>query len=316
MTDMTSASPATAAKPKPRPRPQVMKLTDAAAQRITELTNACRFRDRRPARRDQERRLRRPVLHGRIRPRDPPDRRSRRGQGRQDPGRSQGRAVPARHRDGLQGRQDAGAVHLQQPEPGLGLRLRRVGATEAGEGLIPPGQGRDDGWRDGPRIPDRPVCRFRSGHHPPDVLRLRHFRRRHQFRAGAARRALFPRRRRDHSAIRGRGLKAFSVSDPRQDRHGELLLAIAGAPVRRFRRAGAWARAAHGRRAARRVTQAAAGAKKQAAKTGRGQKAGGQKAESREAKAAGVRPPGCAVSAAYSGSTSQITRLRPLRLAA
>ena len=39
MTDMTSASPTTAAKPKPRPRPQVMKLTDAAAQRITELTN-------------------------------------------------------------------------------------------------------------------------------------------------------------------------------------------------------------------------------------------------------------------------------------
>ena len=27
------------AKPKPRPRPQVMKLTEAAAQRITELTD-------------------------------------------------------------------------------------------------------------------------------------------------------------------------------------------------------------------------------------------------------------------------------------
>ena len=40
MSDMTSAStPApTIAKPKPRPRPQVMRLTDAAAQRITELT--------------------------------------------------------------------------------------------------------------------------------------------------------------------------------------------------------------------------------------------------------------------------------------
>ena len=38
MNDMTSASPTPAAKPKPRPRPQVMKLTDAAAQRITELT--------------------------------------------------------------------------------------------------------------------------------------------------------------------------------------------------------------------------------------------------------------------------------------
>ena len=38
MTDMTPASPTPAAKPKPRPRPQVMKLTEAAAQRIAELT--------------------------------------------------------------------------------------------------------------------------------------------------------------------------------------------------------------------------------------------------------------------------------------
>ena len=38
MTDMTPASPTPVAKPKPRPRPQVMKLTEAAAQRIAELT--------------------------------------------------------------------------------------------------------------------------------------------------------------------------------------------------------------------------------------------------------------------------------------
>jgi iron-sulfur cluster assembly protein len=43
MTDMTPASSAPATKPKasgikPRPRPQVMKLTDAAAQRILELS--------------------------------------------------------------------------------------------------------------------------------------------------------------------------------------------------------------------------------------------------------------------------------------
>src|SRR3954471_17010962 len=38
MNDMTPASPAHASKPKPRPRPQVMRLTDAAAARITELT--------------------------------------------------------------------------------------------------------------------------------------------------------------------------------------------------------------------------------------------------------------------------------------
>jgi len=35
MTDMTPVVPS---KPKPRPRPQVMKLTDAAATRINELT--------------------------------------------------------------------------------------------------------------------------------------------------------------------------------------------------------------------------------------------------------------------------------------
>jgi len=38
MTDMTPAAPTPVSKPKPRPRPQVMKLTEAAAQRITELT--------------------------------------------------------------------------------------------------------------------------------------------------------------------------------------------------------------------------------------------------------------------------------------
>ncbi len=38
MTDMTPASPNSAAKPKARPRPQVMKLTEAAAARVQELT--------------------------------------------------------------------------------------------------------------------------------------------------------------------------------------------------------------------------------------------------------------------------------------
>ncbi|MGB7120053.1 MAG: Fe-S cluster assembly scaffold SufA, partial [Bradyrhizobium sp.] len=36
MTDMTPTSPVP--KAKPRPRPQVMRLTEAAAQRIAELT--------------------------------------------------------------------------------------------------------------------------------------------------------------------------------------------------------------------------------------------------------------------------------------
>jgi iron-sulfur cluster assembly protein len=37
MTDMTQAATNPASKPKARPRPQVMKLTDAAAQRVLEL---------------------------------------------------------------------------------------------------------------------------------------------------------------------------------------------------------------------------------------------------------------------------------------
>jgi len=39
MNDMNPVSPSPASKPKARPRPQVMKLTDAAAQRVIELTN-------------------------------------------------------------------------------------------------------------------------------------------------------------------------------------------------------------------------------------------------------------------------------------
>jgi iron-sulfur cluster assembly protein len=38
MTKMTHPSPTPASKPKARPRPQVMKLTDAAARRVQELT--------------------------------------------------------------------------------------------------------------------------------------------------------------------------------------------------------------------------------------------------------------------------------------
>jgi iron-sulfur cluster assembly protein len=38
MTNMTSKSAVPGSKPKPHPRPQVMKLTEAAAQRIAELT--------------------------------------------------------------------------------------------------------------------------------------------------------------------------------------------------------------------------------------------------------------------------------------
>ena len=38
MTEMTQTKPLPASRPKSRPRPQVMKLTEAAAQRVLELT--------------------------------------------------------------------------------------------------------------------------------------------------------------------------------------------------------------------------------------------------------------------------------------
>ena len=38
MTEMTQTKPNPASRPKSRPRPQVMKLTEAAAQRVLELT--------------------------------------------------------------------------------------------------------------------------------------------------------------------------------------------------------------------------------------------------------------------------------------
>ncbi len=129
MNDMDTTAPVS----RSRGRAQVMKLTEAAALRITELTKRAEARSWDFA--SASRTAAAPaILHGRIRPRGPSDRRGRRGQGRKDPGRSQGGAVPARHRDGLQGRQDAVAVHLQQPEPDRRLRLRRIGATDGCEG--------------------------------------------------------------------------------------------------------------------------------------------------------------------------------------
>ena len=44
----------------------------------------------------------------------------------------EGGAVPDRHRDGLQDRQAVRAIRVQQSESDLGLRLRRVGAAQAG----------------------------------------------------------------------------------------------------------------------------------------------------------------------------------------
>ena len=40
-----------------------------------------------------------------------------------------------------------------------------------------------------------------------------------------------PRRRADHSAVRGGRLEAVFLPNPGQDRHGEVVLAVAGAAV-------------------------------------------------------------------------------------
>jgi DNA transformation protein and related proteins len=113
-----------------RPRPQVMRLTEAAADRIKELMATSE----------------RPIAGFASAsamaavpawptpwnmPKREPDRRSGRGQGRAYPDRSQGGAVPARHRDGLQDRQAVLAIRVQQSEPDLGLRLWRIRATDA-----------------------------------------------------------------------------------------------------------------------------------------------------------------------------------------
>jgi hypothetical protein len=133
MTEMTPNPTVPAAKPKPRPRPQVMRLTDAAATRIRELTE----------RADSEIvGLRVGIKNGGcagqsytveyahdIKPTD---------EIVEDKGVKilvdpKAVSVPARHRDGLQDRPHAGPVRVQQPEPDLGLWLRRVRATDAGE---------------------------------------------------------------------------------------------------------------------------------------------------------------------------------------
>ena len=79
------------------------------------------------------------------------------------------------------------------------------------------------------------------------------------FALALARRALSARRRADHSAVRGGGLKTVSVPDPRQDGDGQLVLAIAGAAVRRSRGFDGLGEGLAGCGAARGVAQAAEG---------------------------------------------------------
>ncbi len=203
-------------KPKPRPRPQVMKLTDAAAARITELTQ----------RADSEIvGLRVGIKNGgcagqsytveyahEIRPTDEVvedrgvkilvdpkavlfllgtemDYKADKLQAQfifNNP--NQVRRTP--------GPITTGFYCNQRRLPScLSDRLRRMG----------PGS-RPGRQNDGPRFPDRSVRRFWPGHDPPDVFRFWHFRRRHQLRAGVASGSVFPRRRGDDSAVRGGGV--------------------------------------------------------------------------------------------------------------
>ena len=69
-----------------------------------------------------------------------------------------------------------------------------------------------------------------------------------------------PRRRANDPAVRSGGIAAVSVSDAHQDGHRELVLAVAGAPVRRLRGTGRLGEGGAGRGATRGVAQAAEGA--------------------------------------------------------
>ena len=114
-------------------RRQVMTLTDAAAARVRELTEAAG----------------KPVAGLRVGIKNggcagmsytmelaesaTPTGRGRRGQGRQAPDRPEGGAVPARLADGFQGRPPVGDLRLLQSQRDLGLRLRRKRRDHAGE---------------------------------------------------------------------------------------------------------------------------------------------------------------------------------------
>ena len=114
-------------------RRQVMTLTDAAAARVRELTEAAG----------------KPVAGLRVGVRNggcagmaytmelaeavSPLDEVVEDKGVKTPRRSQGGAVPSRRRDGLQGRPADGDLRLLQPERDLGLRLRRERRHHAGE---------------------------------------------------------------------------------------------------------------------------------------------------------------------------------------
>jgi len=219
-----------------------MKLTEAAAQRIAELTKRADS-EIVVCGRDQERRLRRAILYGRIRPRHPAhdevveDKASRSWS-------IQGGLVPARHRDGLQADKMQSQFIFNNPN--------QTGACGCGESVQ-----LTAGRRMARRTADLDGSRFlidlfrnSARHDPPDVFRLRHFSRRHQLCAGAARRPVFPRRRSDIRNSRRKAQHPFSIK-PGQDvtvgSYGNCRRGYSTIP-----RIGGWARRRSQRRSARR----------------------------------------------------------------
>src|SRR3954452_10947890 len=202
MTNMTSKSAVPGSKPKPRPRPQVMKLTEAAAQRIAELTR----------RADSE------IVGLRVGIKN---------------GGCAGQSYTVEYAHDIKPTdevvEDKGVKILVDPKAVLFLlgtemdykvdkmsaqfifnNPNQTGACGCGES-VQLTAAKMDGWADrrigartcrlserhGPRLPARLVFRLRAGDDPADVFGLRHFGRRHQLRAGAARGPLLSCRRPD-----------------------------------------------------------------------------------------------------------------------
>ena len=168
--------------------------------------------------------------------------------GVQDPDRSQGGAVPARHRDGLQDRQAVVAVRVQQSEPDLGLRLRRIRALDAGRRASSAPRRTDErrgAWRRDPLI--SPSCSPPSAR--STVRRMFGgagiFADGVMFAPGRGRRDLSQGRRRQRSR---RSSAKGSRRSRYAPRHGracrDVVLADAGAALRRSGRTGALGAAA------------------------------------------------------------------------
>ena len=186
------------------------------------------------------------------------------------------------------------AVHLQQSEPDLGLRLRRIRAADAGQGLRAPRRiSRPCGAAD----PDFIIELF-AGFGPVTVRRM--FSGAGVFADGlmialvVRWRDLSQGRRQLHPAVPARGRDTVQLQDPGRHAHADVVLADAGALYDEPDELAQWARQ----------------------RPGGGQARGSQAIETEEGLKAEGQATLASAAAANSGSVSQITRLRPLRLAA